>query len=311
MKIDVVIPNYNGAKIIKKNLPEVVSVFDRHKDTKFIVVDDASNPEDKKDLYMLLSKMNNPKIVLLENEKNHGFATTVNRGVSYSDADLVVLLNSDVVPEKGFIDDVPEKFKENPTLFGIGCMDKSIENGSVVLRGRGIGRWKKGFVVHTRGEVDKSSTFWISGGSSIIRREIFLKLKGFDEIYNPFYWEDIDLSYRAQKSGYEIYFDNKIVVKHLHEEGAIKSNFKKSYVKKIAFRNQLIFIWKNISTSRLFITHLLFLPILILKSIFKNDQAIVGGFFMATKKLPDIISKRKSQKKFYKISDSKILSKSE
>ena len=188
-------------------------------------------------------------------------------------------------------------------------MDKSIESGSVVLRGRGIGRWKKGFVVHTRGEVDNSNTFWISGGSSIVRRDLFLKLKGFDEIYNPFYWEDIDLSYRAQKSGYDIYFDNKSVVKHLHEEGAIKSNFKKSYVKKIAFRNQLIFVWKDVSTLRLMLTHIFFLPILLIKSIIKNDQAIVGGFFMATKKLPAIISKRKSQKKLYKVSDTEILSK--
>ncbi|PJE58197.1 MAG: glycosyltransferase family 2 protein, partial [Candidatus Portnoybacteria bacterium CG10_big_fil_rev_8_21_14_0_10_36_7] len=42
-------------------------------------------------------------------------------------------------------------------------------------------------------------------------------LNGFDELYSPFYWEDIDLSYRAWKTGYTVLFDPQVLVEHHHE----------------------------------------------------------------------------------------------
>ena len=51
------------------------------------------------------------------------------------------------------------------------------------------------------------------------------KLGGFDGLYDPFYWEDIDLSYRAQKSGYKVIFEPKSIVTHEHEKGTVKEMF--------------------------------------------------------------------------------------
>lgn len=307
MKIDIIIPNYNGSELIQKNLPSVIEATKGHPGTKFIIVDDGSEKKDKELLYVFLAKEKNENIVLLENEHNIGFAGTVNKGVKYSAAEFVVLLNSDVVPDKDFLNSPLKSLTTDPNLFGVGCMDKSIEHGEAILRGRGEASWKKGFLQHKRGEVDKSNTFWISGGSSIIRREIFQKLKGFDEIYNPFYWEDIDLSYRAQKSGYKIIFDSESKVTHKHEEGAIKRNFSKNTVKRIAFRNELIFVWKNITSTQMIISHICHLLILMTKSLLKLDKTLLRGFFEAIKKLPDIMTKRQLQKKLYVRSDKEIL----
>src|SRR5581483_3486387 len=152
-------------------------------------------------------------------------------------------------------------------VVAVGCMDKSIEDGKTVLRGRGIGQWKKGFLIHTAGSIEGKLTLWASGGSSAFRRSYWKKLGGLYSIYNPFYWEDIDLCYRAWKSGYTIMFEPKSIVVHEHEEGAIRSQNSASKIKIIAYRNQFIFVWLNITDRNYLQNHIGMLPYLVLRSI--------------------------------------------
>lgn len=310
MKIDVVIPNYNGSNLIKKNITDVIKSFGDFKNVSVIIVDDGSNPEDviklrsTVDLANMSSKI---PISLILREKNGGFSSAVNTGVKNSKADLVMLLNSDAVPYKGFLEPILENFKNDPMLFGVGCMDISIEGKDRVERGRGVAYWKKGILRHKRGEVGRRDTFWISGGSSMVRRDLYQKFGGMDEIYNPFYWEDIDLSYRVQKSGYNIAFEKESKVEHRHDEGAIKKHFKKNKITTIVYRNQFIFHWKNITDTTLVISHFFWLPFHLLNAVLKKDTNLLKGFFLALRKLPEIIKHRNLQKKTYTKSDKQII----
>lgn len=306
MTIDVIIPNYNGLSLLKENLPKVIEEVEKYNGS-IIIVDDASDKNEFESLSDFINSLDNKKIRLLRNERNLGFSSTVNRGVAESNADFVVFLNTDVVPESNFLEAALKDLQSNDNLFGVGFMDKSIEDRETVLRGRGIAFWKKGFLAHKRGEVNGTDTFWISGGSSILRRDLFDKLGGFDNLYNPFYWEDIDLSYRAQKSGYAIKFEPKSIVVHKHSEGSIKKYFSGSQVKIIAYRNQFIFVWKNITDLSLMMSHLLWLPYHLLTSILRFDMSFLSGFLLALVRLPAIIMKRSEQKKFYKVRDLDLL----
>lgn len=308
MKIDIIIPNYNGSNLLKKNLPKVFAATKNY-DSRIIVVDDGSKEEDRKNLRVVISdfKKNNKNIELIEHKSNKGFSSAVNTGVKNSSADVVVLMNSDVIPNEDFMKDPVERIRNDEMLFGVGCLDESIEERKIVLRGAGKARWEKGLLHHSEGDINFEETFWISGGSSFFVRSVYQKLGGMDEIYNPFYWEDIDLSYRAQKAGYKIIFDKKSIVKHLHEEGAIKTNFKKKKVITIAYRNQFIFIWKNITDFNLIFNHLVFLPTNFLGALKREDMEFIKGFFLAVAKLPVIIGKRNSQKKYYQKKDREIL----
>lgn len=309
MKINVIIPNYNVSNIIIKNLSSVIESLENYPESKIIIVDDGSNESDYKklkDFILNLDKKNS--IELIRKDRNSGFSSTVNKGAFSSESDFLVLLNSDVSPDKNFISEALKNFENNKNLFGVGCMDKSQEEGKTVLRGRGLAGWNRGFLVHRKGEVDKKDTFWISGGSSVVRWEMFRELGGFDEIYDPFYWEDIDLSFRARKSGYEIVFDNKSQVVHRHDEGSIKKHFSKRKITKIAYRNQFIFVWKNITDPFLIFSHLVFLPYHFFRAILRFDLAFFEGFILALIRLPVIIKRRSDQKKFYKIPDKELLS---
>lgn len=308
MKIDIIIPNYNGSHLIENNLSKVILAHNNF-DGRIILVDDGSQKEEKIQLRNLVRKINSPKLTLIEHSKNKGFSSAINTGVNESNAEFVVLLNSDVVPAANFLGVLVEKMKKDDLLFGLGCLDESVEKERVVMRGRGLGFWKKGMLLHKKGDVGSDDTFWISGGSCILRRAIFVKLNGMDELFNPFYWEDIDLSYRARKAGYHIGFCKESVVRHYHEEGAIKKGFSNFKITKIAYRNQFIFVWKNITSLHLLANHILFLPVNIVNAIKGGDSAFIYGFILAVLKLPAIIKKRNLQKDFNKVEDVRLLSK--
>ncbi len=308
MKIEIVIPNFNGSHLIQKNLPDVLESV-RGYTHRVTIVDDASTNTDFKKLEEYVQSFSSKEnIHLIRQKKNRGFAGTVNNAALASTAEFLIFLNSDVAPTKNFLKSPLQQFEQNPQLFGVGCMDQSIEHGNVILRGRGIGRFERGFLIHSKGAVDKANTLWISGGSCIVRTTLFQRLGGFDAIYSPFYWEDIDLSYRAVKSGYSLLFDQNSVVEHRHEEGAIKSHFTDYAIKTIAYRNQILFMWKNITDAAIWQSHIVYLPYHIGHAVAKADIAFLKGFFQALVKIPAVSVSRQRQKKLYTLPDREVVS---
>ncbi len=297
--VSIIIPNYNGKQLLEKNLPQVIKACIDH---EIIVVDDASTDES-----VIFLKKNYPQIKLLEKERNDGFATTVNLGVKAAQGEIVVLINTDVLPQGDFLKLLLQHFK-NDKVFAVGCLEKSWEKGQFIERGRGIGRFKHGFLEHARGETNINNTLWVSGGSGAYRKSIWEKLGGMDELYNPFYWEDLDLGYRALKSGYKLVFEVRSQVTHLHEQGSIKSKYTAAEIEKIAYRNQFIFVWKNITDTRYLLNHLFWLPIYLFIALIKGNMHLVGGFVAAVGKLPEIIRHRSKQVTIYTQSDAEVLS---
>ncbi|MEK7543330.1 MAG: glycosyltransferase [Patescibacteria group bacterium] len=294
MKISIIIPNRNGAALLRKNLPSVIVAA---KGAEIIVVDDASTDDS---LNLLSNTFSSVRVV----PKSHhdGYASTVNAGVKASQGDVVVLLNSDVRPEKAFLDPLVKRF-DDPAVFAVGCLEKSAEGNATVLRGRGEAAWKRGFFVHWRGEVDRPSTAWVAGGSGAFRKAIWEKLGGMDTIYDPFYWEDIDLSYRALKAGYGLEFEPKSVVAHEHETGVIKREYSEFQVKIVVYRNQFLFIWKNLSDLNILLAHAIWTPIRLTQAIIRGDLAMLIGYTWALLCTPKAISSRIQSYHYWKLKD--------
>ena len=287
MTYSIIIPNYNGKHLLAKNLPKVLAECSRTRATcnEIIIVDDASEDgsADWVEGYCQGTDSLPARVIVLENTRNLGFSSTVNKGVLRATGDIVVLLNTDTRPEKGYLSAAFPRF-HNESLFGVGFMDKSIEHDHVVYRGRGIGWWERGMFIHRRGAVDQPDTSWISGGSCAIRRSMFLELKGFNEIYNPFYWEDIDLSYRALRAGYSLWFESGSVVVHEHEEGSIQTKYSSRDITRIAYRNQFMFIWRN-ATFMQFLKHLMWLPYHAMRAGLRGDVLFFTGYVDAIVRL--------------------------
>lgn len=313
MNISIIIPNYNGEKLLQKNLPKVLDAVKTHKGViEIIIPDDPSTDNSRKVIKKFFDSIAQKNIVgkTIENrsKKEAGFSKNVNRGLTLATGDVLILLNSDVAPQKEFLEPLLKHFNDDK-VFAVGCLDQSIESGKVVFRGRGVGKWQRGMFIHKAGKLDKNNTLWASGGSSAFRKSIWMKLRGLDTLYNPFYWEDIDLSYRALKSGYKVLFEHDSVVTHEHEKGAIKTKFKQGKIKRIAYRNQFIFIWKNITQESFLFSHIIWLPYHFLKALLAREWGFFAGFYLALLMLPQIMQRRFFAKKMFVLSDKDVLKK--
>ena len=108
-KISVVIPNYNGKNLLKKNLPIVIK---NCPGAEIIVVDDCSKDQSVQFLHKTFKKVRTIKL-----KKNYGFAIASNTGVKAAKNNLVLLLNSDVVPKNNFLNPARSHFRNNEKLF--------------------------------------------------------------------------------------------------------------------------------------------------------------------------------------------------
>lgn len=289
-RVTIVIPNYNGKKLLEKNLPHVLKAYKykRNLISEIIVVDDCST-----DASVKLIKEKFPEIRLVKHTKNRGFSSAVNTGARTATSKLVALLNTDVVPSKDFLVSVLPHFNK-ASIFAVSLNEKGYSWAK--------GFFKNGFVGHEPGQKSKKihTTFWVNGGSGVFRRSHWMQLGGMDEIlFPPFYWEDIDLSYRAQKRGWKTLWEPKALVTHKHESTIGKISVK--FRERVQERNQLLFIWKNITSLNLINKHK--------AGLFKKIVRHPGYLkivFLAIMKLRWVRWARKKEKMECKVSDEAI-----
>lgn len=234
MKVSIVIPNYNGENLLPGTLPDIL----KSGADEVLVIDDCS-----KDNSVEIIKNNFPQVKLLLNKTNLGFSKTVNKLFEEAQGDVVVLLNNDVYVDKDFLKPLVKHFNSDK-VFAVNCHEKS--------GGFAKSFWKDGFYEHSNGgQVPKlHKSAWASGGSAAFSKKIWHDLGGFDHIYKPGYWEDIDISFQALKKGYDIYWEPKAKV--IHEHGTtMEKSIKRKKIVWIQQRNQLLFIWKNITDKNL------------------------------------------------------------
>jgi len=240
--IDIIIPSYNAKYLLKKNLPTVIKLSPK---AKIIVVDDGSTdgtPEYLKEHF--------PTVTCLHHNKNKGFSVSMNIGINHSKADFVVFLNNDVYPIKGYLEKSLKYFKDND-LLGVSFNEEKSSWPFV--------SWRDGKFQFGQGENQSVAHYscWLSGGSAIVKREYLEKLHGFNEIYSPGYWEDIDLGWRAWKKGYKIIWAPDSQVIHHHASSFAK--LKPSFINTIKQRNELLFTWQNFSEKKYLFQHLIFI----------------------------------------------------
>ena len=226
----ILIPSFNGLTLLKKHLPTIIKHSQRV--DAIMIVDDGST-----DGTVEFLKKEYPKVKVLHNRNNFGFPKSVNLGVRNVTTDLFVLLNNDVSVTNGYLESAIKRF-DNPKVFAV-TLNETTSSWPQVS-------WSEK-LQYVRGEEKDRAHYsaWASGGSAIFRKSIWDNLSGFDEVYSPGYWEDIDIGWRAWKAGYTIIWEPDAKVIHEHESSFNK--FDKNYLNLIKQRNELVFNWKNIT----------------------------------------------------------------
>lgn len=213
MKTSVVIPNWNGQTWIGECLDSLLLQSIK---TQIIVVDNGSI-----DKSVEIIKKNYPAVILIELPVNTGFAGGVNRGIEHAlndGAEAIALLNNDAVANKNWLRELVAAMEENPKLGIAACKLKHISKEYFDSTGDFYSIWGLPFPrarnVKDTGQYNKSELIFSgSGGASLYRSEMLQQIGLFDERFFAYY-EDVDISFRAQLHGWLVSYQPKSEAYH-------------------------------------------------------------------------------------------------
>lgn len=291
--VSLVIPTYQGLDLLKEFLPANYELVNKYPGgAELILVDDGSSDSSQEWL-----RGNYPKIKLVEMKKNKGFGAACNAGVAAAQNSIVFLVNNDMeLTDKTFVKAVPHFHDES--LFGLRLgLQMQIMKGQSYEMNRfwiGLG-FKRGFLdlpMLKRTDFEGACEIPIlSGGAAAFRRDLFLKSGGFDELFLPFYWEDIDLSLRAWRSGWRILYEPEAVCYH-KGRGTTHRLYSEKKIQKISERNRYLLTWKHCSGFSMWIRHILFTLCRLFFNTVTLKWNMVSAFFNALSQAGKVRKKR-------------------
>ena len=248
----IVILNWNGRKFLEQFLPPLLSTTYSH--FEVIVADNASSDDSVEFLQNTF-----PRIRVIQNTHNWGFAKGYNEALKLVHADYYIILNSDVEVTPGWLEPLVDLLDADRSIAACQPRILSHRNKNMFEYAGGAGGWidKYGYPfckgrVFDVTEEDQGQyntiepIFWASGAALCIRSAVFHEMHGFDEFFFA-HQEEIDLCWRIQLAGHKIYSCPRSVVYHVGGGTLQKDDPKKTYLN---FRNNLIMVSKNLPLSK-------------------------------------------------------------
>ncbi len=251
MKLSVIILNYNVRYFLELCLRSVESAI-ANIEAEVIVVDNNSK-DDSCDMVKRIF----PKVKLIENKENLGFSKGNNIGVLEAKGEYLCVLNPDIVVAEDTFSKILEFSKNKEKLGAIGCKlidgagrflpesKRNIPFVSAALK-KLLGDSKHYYANHLK-ENESGKVDVLVGAFMFMRRELYNKVGGFDEDYFM-YGEDIDLSYKILKAGYQNYYFSASSIIHFKGESTLRD---KNYARRFYGAMQ-IFYKKHFKKNILF-----------------------------------------------------------
>jgi GT2 family glycosyltransferase len=299
-----VVPNWNGRELLRANVPSLLAAAERAGDAEVVVVDDGST-DDSVDV--LAREF--PRVRVVRHSVNQGFGPACKTGAEAAQKRIVILLNSDVEVEPDFVAPLLAPFEQDPSVFAVAplILDREGKVAKVSVNlpylRRGELRWEgvppeKLTALAASGARPLASLFPL-GGAVALDRARFLELGGFDPLYHPFYYEDIDLGLCAWRRGWKCLVEPRSRVRH-DEGGTITKHFKRFKVKVAKRRHRLLMTWKHADSSWLR-AHLAWLPLKVLTRALKLDLRFQVALFQALLRMPRALRARSREKAATKV----------
>jgi GT2 family glycosyltransferase len=299
--VSVVIPNYNGEALLQENLPSILAALEQWGgESELIVVDDCSTDDSCRVL-----REQFPSVKLIVNAQNLGFSRTCNAGMREVRHPIALCVNSDVKATLNLIE---------PLLRHFGAGDVFAVTPDILAeregRNQGVvyARFKKGFY---RGgfallgeQTGARENLYAVGACVAYDMEKFRALGGYAEIYTPYLFEDVDISYRAWKRGWKSIYEPGSAV--YHYSSATIGKTKKKHKRAIYFRNRFLFHWINLSDPALLCAHIFAVLFRLAVSFLWLDLVYYRAFFGALGRFPAVMALRRAERPFRSLTDDQI-----
>ena len=243
MKASVIIPNLNGAGWLRDSIESIWAQTEQ--DFESIVIDNGSTDESRE---IARSYCGRDRYTLIENEENTGFSHAVNQGIAIAQGEYVALFNNDAFADPDWLAELLKAADADPRIFAVSSlMLRYYELGLADAAGDHV--TILGFACK-RGDGLKASryqrpcrVFSACGGAALYRKAILEEIGVFDELFFAYY-EDVDLSWRANNFGYKNVYCPTARCRHIcgATTGAVRYNPFKSIQ---SGRNSILLPYKN------------------------------------------------------------------
>lgn len=311
--ISIIIVNWNG----KKWLQRCFSSLKRQTYKRFevVFVDNGSSDES-----VAFARKLFPKVKIVQNKSNHGFAKANNSGYTYAKGEYILLLNNDTIMAPTALEKFIEGFRTIPNAGSIQSkLIMMYEKKKLDICGS---YWTDSSLLyhfgmsqpeHKKIYNSPKAFFTNKGASMMIKREVIHKLGLFDDDFWSYY-EETDLCSRMWLAGYECWYYPKAIV--WHAVGGTATTFPNSFIQFHNFKNKLLSFLKNFEVGTLLKVLPIFLLVNIVLSFFWLFSGKIAHFFSLYKaifwnvqNLPRTLHKRRKIQKVRKTSDAVIFSK--
>ncbi len=212
-KVAIVIPNLNGAALLAESLESLARQTAKH---DVYVVDNASTDGSQE-----LIRTKFPDVALIQLTENRGFAGGVNPGIQAAldnGAQYVALFNNDAVADPMWLECLLRAMDAHPEAGIVTGKFLRWEGKQFDSTGDFYSIWgfsfPRGRDTADTGQFDKpEEIFGATGGASLYRCEMLKKIGLFDEGFFA-YFEDVDISFRAQLAGWKVRYEPKATARH-------------------------------------------------------------------------------------------------
>ncbi|HSW66035.1 MAG TPA: glycosyltransferase family 2 protein [Bacillota bacterium] len=216
----VIIPNLNGAKRLATSIDSVLA--QHYKSFKLVIVDNGSVDNSADIIKTYIRK--DPRVAAIYRDKNYGFTGGVNPGLELAikeGATYAAPFNNDAIADKDWLKHLVDFLDDHPAYGIATCTILHADGKTIDSTADQYTIWGIPFP-RGRDEVasarynQSTDIFGASGGASMYRVSMLKQIGLYDQDFFAYY-EDIDISFRAQLAGYKVSFVPKSVV--FHEQG--------------------------------------------------------------------------------------------
>ncbi|MFH1229164.1 MAG: glycosyltransferase family 2 protein [Candidatus Aenigmatarchaeota archaeon] len=299
--VSVIFVNYNGKEHIKTCLSSLYK--QTMKDFEVVLVDNRST-----DGSVEFVRKNFPKVRVVENKENVGFAEGNNIGVRHARGKYVFILNLDTELDRHCLREMADCAKRNAgaaVCAKILFFEKRsrINTTGVAFNYLGFG-WCDNLGRNDKDFQEETELTFPSGAAFMIDKRIFSELGGFDRSYF-FYYEDSDLGWRMRLRGYKTVLAPKAKVYHKYFFGR---HPRKLYY---AERNRIITVLKNYQARTLLLIAPPFLltelGVIFYFLISGSVRSKLGGYWWILKNMGSIIESRRKVQRTRNVGDREIV----
>jgi len=191
----IIIINYNTAELTSACLESIFKYCNESK-YEIILVDNNSATKD----INILEERYASRVKIIRNKRNLGFARANNQGAKLAQGEYLFFLNSDTTVSQNILESLKKRLEADKKI-GIIAPKLILKNNE---------EQPYAFGLHKNSDIIS----WVSGAALVIRRDLFLKIGGWEERFFM-YFEDVDLCRQATKKGFRIERLLSVDVTHL------------------------------------------------------------------------------------------------